>query len=621
MPISEQEIRKLSQRLLIAIPVYNHSKQLSQCLGEICDLGLTVLVVDDGSEPSVEHTAIFRGPPGPSLPFGLALLTYQRRTLGRVSPQVPRSGGPVKMAENTQRANLHWLRHERNLGKGAALKTAFSWAEARGFQQVLSVDGDGQHVIEAVRLLILSSQACDPDCLILGVRDFTGAASQNIPNSSRFGRSFSNFWIWCETGKKLQDTQTGLRVWPIASAPSLRSRNHHLEPRNEQLSSADGLPPSESFFESRSLRYDFEIEALVRFLWKGGQVIEVEVPVHYPKGRERVSHFRVWKDNLRLTRMHTQLCTLRLVREFKKAGETFFLKRAMGFPVRFSYLILVFPVLWSFLFKEKERSAIVEVHRALGSGLWRSRWRAFQNFWYFGASIVDRMRLMSRSPSVSSDSFLKCDLSALESGFSEVPSGSILVGSHFGDWLMLGQKFSQVMKGPVGVVFDPSQTPQFASFLTQTYQGRPGTFRVLDSRQDSLSFGLSVKEILDEGGCVCFLCDRVHSGTSAFSSLFLGKPARFVQDPFLLAVRLNAPVCYFSSVKSGPGPRDGYLPFGKVLWKPESSTLLGTSREAKQSLSELLVQRYTETLEAQVKRNPNQWFNFFPFWEQGANRD
>jgi uncharacterized protein (DUF2062 family) len=53
--------------------------------------------------------------------------------------------------------------------------------------------------------------------------------------------------------------------------------------------------------------YAFEVEVLVRAAWAGFQIREIDVRVHYPPVAERVSHFRVLKDNARISLLNTRL--------------------------------------------------------------------------------------------------------------------------------------------------------------------------------------------------------------------------------------------------------------------------------------------------------------------------
>ena len=169
------------------------------------------------------------------------------------------------------------IRHDRNRGKGAALLTAARSLAADGVDSMIVLDADGQHDPAQLPRFVAAMEA-DPEAVVVGCRDFEHAA--NVPGSSRFGRAFSNFWCRLETGVACRDTQSGFRAYPVAGLTRLH------------------------FFCSR---YNFEIEALVKLLWSRYHLVEVDIPVFYDVPERRISHFDPWRDNLRLTLLHTSL--------------------------------------------------------------------------------------------------------------------------------------------------------------------------------------------------------------------------------------------------------------------------------------------------------------------------
>ena len=83
------------------------------------------------------------------------------------------------------------LKHEVNKGKGAALKTAFSYlADNRlDIDDAITCDGDGQHSVKSMQDCLKAFEE-HPDSVIIGGRDFD---SENIPKRSRFGNKISSY--------------------------------------------------------------------------------------------------------------------------------------------------------------------------------------------------------------------------------------------------------------------------------------------------------------------------------------------------------------------------------------------------------------------------------------------
>lgn len=232
-------------RFCTIVPAYNNPRTVGAVVKELIEkTDSPVIVVDDGSNESVQEIL---------------------RTLFLEMPE-----------------RLVLKIHEKNLGKGKALQTGFQEALLRGFTHALVFDADGQHLASEISKLIQEAKR-HPSALVIGAREMAG---ENVPPASRFGRRFSNFWVDRETGTKISDSQSGMRVYPLFPIQMMR------------------------FFTSR---YDFEIEILIRLMWKGIEIKEVPVAVSYePVGR--VSHFRKGVDNMRISILNTVLVFLSMLK-------------------------------------------------------------------------------------------------------------------------------------------------------------------------------------------------------------------------------------------------------------------------------------------------------------------
>jgi glycosyltransferase involved in cell wall biosynthesis len=167
-----------------------------------------------------------------------------------------------------QRKGARVFRHSTNLGKGAALLRGFEEARALGFEVALTVDADGQHPGASSREVFEASD--DPRALVLGVRDL---ASDGAPLANQFSNRISNFFLSVFTRRRLEDTQCGLRRYPLRDTLSLGAR-------------ARG--------------YAFEAEILLRAGAAGMPILQKEIHVHYPPEQERVTHFDSFRDPMRI---------------------------------------------------------------------------------------------------------------------------------------------------------------------------------------------------------------------------------------------------------------------------------------------------------------------------------
>lgn len=115
--------------------------------------------------------------------------------------------GYREIFNSVREAGCTVLTHETNLGKGRALKTGFSYLKESGdCEGVVCADSDGQH-LPADIMRIADAVADHQNEIVLGCRHFTG----KVPLRSRFGNSATRMVYALGTGRRIQDTQTGLR--------------------------------------------------------------------------------------------------------------------------------------------------------------------------------------------------------------------------------------------------------------------------------------------------------------------------------------------------------------------------------------------------------------------------
>ncbi|MBW8904586.1 MAG: glycosyltransferase family 2 protein, partial [Betaproteobacteria bacterium] len=185
---------------------------------------------------------------------------------------------------------VQMLRLERNSGKGAAVVTGLREAAARGFTHALQVDADGQHCLEDVPLFLEQGRS-QPTAVVCGLPLYQSDA----PVSRRYGRYITHFWVWIETRSlAIGDSMCGFRLYPLAPTLAIAERTRL----------ARGM--------------SFDIDIAVRLAWKGLPIVNVPTRVTYPVGG--ISHFRMVRDNLRISATHTRLVGEMLWRLLRPAG-------------------------------------------------------------------------------------------------------------------------------------------------------------------------------------------------------------------------------------------------------------------------------------------------------------
>lgn len=164
--------------------------------------------------------------------------------------------------------------HAVNQGKGKALKTGFEFVLQHfpDKKAVITADADGQHSLDAIRMMIDSF--CGDETIVLGSRNFTNINSNSdIPLRSKFGNRMTQ-WVFnhlCGIG--ISDTQTGLRLIPAALLPEL--------------------------LQLKGMRYEYETNCLLWCKEKGVGIKEIDIDTIYENGNES-SHFNPFKDSLKI---------------------------------------------------------------------------------------------------------------------------------------------------------------------------------------------------------------------------------------------------------------------------------------------------------------------------------
>ncbi len=229
------------KKRIIVIPSYEPDLTLVELLKECAGIGCELIVVDDGS------------------------------------------GGAYKDIFDACREYSHVITHDVNKGKGAALKTAFSYIEKnyKTDYTVVTIDSDGQHKIsDAMKLCDEADK--DDKLLVIGSRK----QSKNSPLRSRFGNFVTKVIFKAATGLNVSDTQTGLRAF----SDKLMS----------YMLGTDGN------------RYEYEMNVLLGCSEAGIDILEIPIETIYIDNNSK-SHFNAIRDSIRVYKEILKFCASSLL--------------------------------------------------------------------------------------------------------------------------------------------------------------------------------------------------------------------------------------------------------------------------------------------------------------------
>ena len=230
----------LPRDVAFVIPVYNHGATVGEVVRQTLAWGRPVFVVDDGSTDQTSAV--------------LADL----------------SGVTV-------------LTHPENVGKGAAIMYGLAAAAETRARWAVTLDADGQHHPRDAAALFGPLKA-GQRALVVGRRQ--GMEGVEVPWTSRWGRRFSNFWVFLACGRWISDSQSGFRAYPLPETLKLKTK---------------------------AQRFQFEVEVIAKAAWSGLPVLEAPVRVVYQPPGVRISHFKPGLDFWRNTKTFTRLILQRLL--------------------------------------------------------------------------------------------------------------------------------------------------------------------------------------------------------------------------------------------------------------------------------------------------------------------
>jgi glycosyltransferase involved in cell wall biosynthesis len=167
-----------------------------------------------------------------------------------------------------------------NEGKGADVRSGLLAVRELGYSHVLVIDADGQHPVEMIDAFMAQAKT-HPKAIILGQPIF----DENVPVERLYGRKLTVWLVQFEVmSRAIGDPLFGFRVYPV-------------EPLLNVLSNP-----------TRSNRYDFDPEVVVRLSWNGIPAVKAPAPVKYlDLVSGGVSHFHYLRDNVRYVGLHTKL--------------------------------------------------------------------------------------------------------------------------------------------------------------------------------------------------------------------------------------------------------------------------------------------------------------------------
>lgn len=264
-----------------------------------------------------------------------------------------------------------------------------------------------------------------------------------------------------------------------------------------------------------------------------------------------------------------------------------------------AYFLLRFVSFYYFVFSRKSNRIInryfQEIHQYPPR---RARWAVYKNYYTLGQILIDKVAIYSGLV----DKFT-FDLED-ETHLAAMTRGGFMISAHIGNWEMAGKKSDRIDK-TLNLLMLDEEHRKIKDLLESVMKER--NIRIIPLKDD-LSHLIEIRKVLDESELVCIHGDRFREGSKTMTATFMGKPARFPEGPFYLALRMGAPVSFAFAMKAGKKryhfhatpPKTYPLPAGKRIGQEDIRPVL---------------EDYILAVEEMLKKYPEQWFNYYEFWE------
>ncbi|HDT5886256.1 glycosyltransferase family 2 protein [Aeromonas dhakensis] len=504
------------------------------------------------------------------------------------------------------------LRHPHNQGKGGAVMTGLRRAHELGFSHALQVDADGQHDLTDLPALLAEARQ-HPAALVSGRPLY----DDSVPKGRLYGRYITHVWVWIETlSFAIKDSMCGFRVYPLAPTCALLER------------------------VALGRRMDFDTEVMVRLHWAGVPMRFVPTRVIYPvDGR---SHFRLFRDNLDISWMHTRLvCRLlwdlllrlcrwparlgaRLTRLWRERrthwSRTPERGSLLGMQImlasyrllgRRGFSLLLYPVIGYFWLtgraqREASRAYLARLEAfagAQGVALPAEPRSSFRHFLRFGEAALDKLAGWRGDITEQQVELVGAEhyQAAINSG-----KGVLLLGSHLGDLELCRALGSRKQGLRINALVFTRHAARFNALLKQI--NPDSHLNLIQVQELGADTAILLKEKLEQGEWVVIVGDRtsVTREKRVIWADFLGAPAPFPLGPFVLSSVLGCPVYLMFGLKEQGRFRVHFEPFADGQPLP---------RQGRQQILASRVQAYADRLQHHCLRAPLDWFNFFDFWQ------
>lgn len=266
--------------------------------------------------------------------------------------------------------------------------------------------------------------------------------------------------------------------------------------------------------------------------------------------------------------------------------------------VNAAYLLLSIVVVYFIPFAPKATQSTWKYsRRILNNNQFESIIFIYKNFFNLGVAMIDKVAInIGKSNEYSFDFNEPSDVKDILNS----SKGVIIIGAHFGNW-EVGSPFFDKYNKQMRVVMMDFEYQNIKKILES--QKNEEKFKVIAISNNSFSYIFEIRDALSQGKYIAIQGDRLSNSEKHANIPFLGKEAPFPLGPFVLASRLNVPVVFYFAVRTGIKRYTFNFSLAHVQ-----------AHENEKRTEFLILNEYVSELEKVVANYPEQWFNYYDFW-------
>jgi predicted LPLAT superfamily acyltransferase len=254
----------------------------------------------------------------------------------------------------------------------------------------------------------------------------------------------------------------------------------------------------------------------------------------------------------------------------------------------------MYPVsLFYFIFASNVKDSLKEYYKVLGL--------EFNNLVYFEHLRMFAICLVDRFISKYDPSSYNFIYEEKETILKIMNTKSILLFSHFGGWA--SSSSNPVTKNRINIVMHEVILDSIKE-IENNIENKLSNINVIDQSMGQIPVSIEIANAISNNEVIAIMADRPTSDKYKYKTKFFGKDANFNKNPFKISYKTKTPILCCFVVNTG-----------LQKYKVETIKLnLDFNLKEKEAI-DIAIKEYVKLFEDILLKYPNQWFNFYNFWE------